>query len=145
MSKVCLSALWQSLYVSELPVGRQSQHLSINNILRPSIALLWVTAALPFLWQLPARGDSSVSLPSIHRPSQHHSSEQEQRRIVIESSTHYQFTESVSGIEHRGESQAIQIRRSNPLESPPQNHTDASTDSDNINVNLVPAAQTSRE
>lgn len=122
---IYLFSPWRIACFGEATAFRASQHLSVNNRLKQSLSLLCITAVLPLLWQLPAQGESSA----------HRASENEQRRIVIESSSHYQFTDATSGVEYRGESQAVRIRRrSQPLTRQPQAYTEESTVAGNVNT-----------
>ncbi|MEL6814025.1 MAG: hypothetical protein AAFP03_04330 [Cyanobacteria bacterium J06598_3] len=94
-----------------------------------------MTAVLPLLWALPVQAESGEP----------QASEPEQRRIVIESSANYQFTDSVSGIEHQGTSQAVRIRRRHLLNSPTHADTALPTASEQVNHHQVPVVETSIE
>lgn len=128
ISTVWASSHWQRLCFSAPVALRQSKSLLASNTLKKSLSLIGMSVVLPMLWQLPVQGEATVEQSSIPQPS-----EPEQRRIVIENSAHYQFTDLSSGIEHLGESQTVLIRRRQPLDSQPQDQTDESTASDNAN------------
>lgn len=103
--------------------------LESHNMLKRSLSLICASSLFALLWQLPTQGKpskhplsthpSSIHSPLLSRPSESSSTAHEQRRIIIESSASYQFTDSINGIEHRGESQSVRIRRGSPLNSVP--------------------------